>query len=55
MFSGVGKSGSPISRWMTFLPCASSIRALARTSKAPSVPRFCIRFANLIVIQKMLF
>src|SRR4030088_3171234 len=47
MFSGVGKTGSPISRWMTLRPCASSIRAFASTSKAPSVPRFCMRLANL--------
>src|SRR5437588_592764 len=49
MLSGVGKSGSPISRWMTLRPCASRLRALARTSKAPSVPMLSIRWANLIV------
>src|SRR5262249_32375947 len=38
MWAGVGKSGSPISRWMTFLPCFSNARAFARTSKADSVP-----------------
>src|SRR2546428_10437134 len=39
MLSGVAKSGSPISRWTMRLPSASSLRALARTSNAPSVPR----------------
>src|SRR5689334_11614600 len=35
---GVGKSGSPISRWMTLLPCFSRALALTRTSKADSTP-----------------
>src|SRR5438045_7039655 len=39
MWEGVSKSGSPISRWMTLRPSASSARARARTSKADSVPR----------------
>src|SRR3954447_12977597 len=38
MCRGVVKSGSPISRWMIRLPCASSSRARASTSKAVSVP-----------------
>ena len=38
MLSGVSKSGSPISRWMTLLPCASRARARTRTSNAVSVP-----------------
>src|SRR5438309_6779040 len=44
--AGVSKSGSPISRWMMFRPCASSARALARVSKAVSVPRRAMRLAN---------
>src|SRR6476646_7145200 len=35
---GVGKSGSPISRWITLLPCFSRALALTRTSKADSTP-----------------
>src|SRR3989442_8610570 len=38
MWAGVSKSGSPISRWMIFRPCASRARARARTSNADSVP-----------------
>src|SRR6266404_3378218 len=44
--AGVSKSGSPISRWITLLPWASSARALARVSKAVSVPRRAIRLAS---------
>src|SRR5438132_14370135 len=46
MLSGVAKSGSPISRWMISRPSASSRRARASTSKAPSVPRRDMRSAN---------
>src|SRR5260370_3045144 len=46
-FAGVSKSGSPISRWTTSLPCASKARARASTSKAVSVPRPAIRLASL--------
>src|SRR5436305_1173819 len=38
MCSGVPKSGSPISRWITRRPDASSAFARARTSNAVSVP-----------------
>src|ERR1700731_4262828 len=48
MFGGVGKSGSPISRCTMFRPWASSLRALASTSKAVSVPISLIRRANFI-------
>src|SRR5690242_3136148 len=48
MLSGVAKSGSPISRWTMSRPWASSRRALASTSKAPSVPMWSMRSANLI-------
>src|SRR6266853_5856343 len=44
--AGVSKSGSPISRWMMLLPCASRARALARVSKAVSVPKRAIRLAS---------
>src|SRR4029077_18301876 len=50
MLSGVAKSGSPISRWTIFLPWASSRRAFASTSKAPSVPRRDMRSANRIAL-----
>src|SRR2546421_3323401 len=46
MFGGVGKSGSPISRCTMLRPCASSLRALASTSKAVSVPISSMRRAN---------
>src|SRR5256714_3467178 len=46
MLSGVAKSGSPISRCTMRLPSASSFRARASTSKAPSVPSRDIRSAN---------
>src|SRR5207302_3021137 len=48
IFGGVGKSGSPISRWMMLRPCASSLRALASTSNAVSVPISSIRRANFM-------
>src|SRR4030088_3021793 len=48
MLSGVAKSGSPISRWTMRLPSASSRRALASTSKAPSVPNRVMRSAKRI-------
>src|SRR4051794_23260275 len=47
MFFGVSKSGSPISRWTTSLPCASSARARASTSNAVSVPSRLIDDASL--------
>src|SRR5207302_2576844 len=43
---GVSKSGSPISRWTISRPFASSARALARTSKAVSVPSRDMRDAS---------
>src|SRR5436309_15550019 len=46
MLSGVAKSGSPISRCTMRLPSASSFRARASTSKAPSVPSRDILSAN---------
>src|SRR5438046_7421356 len=46
MLSGVAKSGSPISRCTMCLPSASSLRALASTSKAPSVPSRDMRSAK---------
>src|SRR6266568_4314723 len=48
MLSGVAKSGSPISRWMTWRPAASRRRARASTSKAPSVPSRSMRSAKRI-------
>src|SRR5690348_9012699 len=50
MLSGVAKSGSPISRWTMRLPSASSLRARASVSNAPSVPRRDIRSANRNVV-----
>src|SRR5207253_4739295 len=46
MWVGVSKSGSPISRWMTLRPFASSARARASTSNADSVPRRDMREAR---------
>src|SRR5205823_5859315 len=46
------KSGSPISRWMTSRPCASSMRAWASTSNAPSVPSRDMRSAKRRVISQ---
>src|SRR5256886_12850727 len=46
MLSGVAKPGSPISRCTMRLPSASSFRARASTSKAPSVPSRDILSAN---------
>src|SRR5256885_4085931 len=54
MLSGVAKSGSPISRWTIFLPSASSLRARASTSNAPSVPSRVMRSANLMLTLRML-
>src|SRR5881398_2152119 len=51
MFGGVGKSGSPISRWTMLRPCASSLRALARTSNAVSVPISSMRRANFMPLS----
>src|SRR5712691_926844 len=48
MFGGVGKSGSPISRWTMLRPWASSLRALASTSKAVSVPTSSISLENFM-------
>src|SRR2546428_9831367 len=50
MLSGVAKSGSPISRWTILLPSASSLRALASTSNAPSVPRRDMRSAKRMAV-----
>src|SRR5207244_11136231 len=49
MWAGVSKSGSPISRWTTLLPCRSRARARASTSKAVSVPSRPIRSATRIM------
>src|SRR5207237_181983 len=51
MFGGVGKSGSPISRWTISRPWASSLRALASTSKAVSVPISPMRCANFMPLS----
>src|SRR5437762_12387975 len=51
MFGGVGKSGSPISRCTMVRPCASSLRALANTSKAVSVPISSMRRANFTALS----
>src|SRR5215470_1860245 len=48
MWAGVSKSGSPISRWTTSLPCRSSAFARASTSNADSVPSRDIRSATFI-------
>src|SRR5919199_416143 len=48
MCPGVSKSGSPISRWMTLLPWASSARARTSTSNAPSPEMCAIRCAGVI-------
>src|SRR2546430_11807239 len=53
MLSGVAKSGSPISRWTTCLPSASSRRARASTSNALSVPRRSMRSANRMPMSSM--
>src|SRR5262245_4869940 len=52
MFRGVSKSGSPISRWTTSTPRASSWRARASTSKAVSVPSRLMAAASLIAIGR---
>src|SRR5258708_5333034 len=46
MWGAVGKSGSPISRWMTLAPAASMALARASTSKADSVPSLLMRSAR---------
>src|SRR5260370_1441348 len=46
MGGAVGKSGSPISRWMTLAPAASMALARASTSKADSVPSLLMRSAR---------
>src|SRR5690348_13628454 len=51
MFGGVGKSGSPISRWTIFRPWASSLRAFASTSKAVSVPISSMRRASFMPLS----
>src|SRR5579872_1408831 len=48
---GVGKSGSPISRWMMLLPWASSARAFTRTSNADSTPIRAILSTRCMVIM----
>src|SRR5918998_6516488 len=48
MWDGVAASGSPISRWTTSTPAASSALALARTSKADSVPSSRMRSASFM-------
>src|SRR5919108_5199050 len=48
MWAGVAASGSPISRWTTSTPAASSARALASTSKADSVPSRAMRSASFM-------
>src|SRR5258708_9335788 len=49
MCGGVAKSGSPISRCTTSVPCCSRSLALARTSNADSVPSWDMRCAHRIV------
>src|SRR5260221_356850 len=46
MWGAVGKSGSPISRWMTLAPAASMALARASTSRADSVPSLLMRSAR---------
>src|SRR5512141_206310 len=48
MFTGVSKSGSPISRWTMWRPWASSARPLAAASKAVSVPIPIMRCASFM-------
>src|SRR5450432_3573335 len=50
-WGGLGKSGSPISRWITLRPCASSARARTRTSKADSTPMRDMRSASFILCR----
>src|ERR1700691_3646680 len=52
---GVGKSGSPISRWITSFPWASKARARTSTSTADSVPIRDILSASFIIVQSLLF
>src|SRR5580700_11123039 len=51
MCSAVGKSGSPISRWMILPPAASMACARARTSKADSVPSLAMRSASRTAVM----
>src|SRR5215467_14124181 len=51
MCRAVGKSGSPISRWMTGVPAASRALARASTSKADSVPSLPMRSASRKVVM----
>src|SRR6478735_1438387 len=51
MCGAVGKSGSPISRWMIFPPASSMARARASTSNADSVPRLVMRPASRIPVM----
>src|SRR5512132_2273667 len=50
MWAGVAASGSPISRWTTSTPAASSARALASTSNADSVPSLPMRSASFMTV-----
>src|SRR5688500_3916002 len=49
MCAGVSKSGSPISRWTTSRPFASSARARTSTSNAVSVPSRAILWESRMV------
>src|SRR5215472_1091370 len=51
MCRAVGKSGSPISRWITGVPPASRALARASTSNADSVPSLPIRSASRKVVM----
>ena len=48
---GVAKSGSPISRWITSRPAASSAFARARTLNADSVPSSCRLSASVVTAR----
>src|SRR4029450_4294533 len=48
VWAGVGAWASPIARWSTSTPAASSARARASTSNADSVPRRAMRSASLM-------
>src|SRR5690349_24405087 len=54
MCGAVGKSGSPISRWIIFPPASSTARARASTSKADSVPSLAIRSASRIPVMALM-
>ena len=51
MCGAVGKSGSPISRWIIFLPASSMALARASTSNADSVPSLAMRSASRIPVM----